>query len=258
MAVNKVEYGGETLIDLTEDDVTPETLAEGVTAHGANGEKIVGILPIVDLNTLPTVDKVKSIDTWSEGVSELTTDDDGISWRDGFAFNNAPELEGDNIAYGDIHHRIPIVAGNGVEFENDGNVVKINATGGGSENVVSKFTVPTETSTTVVDMVTAIQNASGNIGEWNIINLTGHTTATFGLMISNYGGTVYNIQGTNLVDMTVISNTRDWSGVTLGAFTTMFQPVLPPCDDNNNEQFLVVVNGVPTWTTVPAAEGVGF
>lgn len=44
MAVNKVEYGGETLIDLTEDTVTPETLAEGITAHDASGEQIVGTM----------------------------------------------------------------------------------------------------------------------------------------------------------------------------------------------------------------------
>lgn len=44
MAVNKVIYDGETLVDLTEDTVTPETLAEGVTAHAANGEVIVGTM----------------------------------------------------------------------------------------------------------------------------------------------------------------------------------------------------------------------
>lgn len=42
MAVNKVIYGGKTLIDLTDLTVTPETLAEGVTAINAQGEKIVG------------------------------------------------------------------------------------------------------------------------------------------------------------------------------------------------------------------------
>lgn len=42
MAVNKVEYSGETLIDLTSDTVTPETLAKGATAHNKSGEKIVG------------------------------------------------------------------------------------------------------------------------------------------------------------------------------------------------------------------------
>lgn len=45
MAVNKVVYDGETLIDLTSDDVTAETLAEGVTAHDASGNPIVGVAP---------------------------------------------------------------------------------------------------------------------------------------------------------------------------------------------------------------------
>lgn len=44
MPVNKVIYGGQTLIDLTGDSVTPETLAEGVTAHNAAGERITGTL----------------------------------------------------------------------------------------------------------------------------------------------------------------------------------------------------------------------
>ena len=42
MAINKIIYQGDTLIDLTNDTVTPETLAEGVTAHAKNGEIIVG------------------------------------------------------------------------------------------------------------------------------------------------------------------------------------------------------------------------
>jgi hypothetical protein len=45
MATNKVIYGGQTLVDLTSDSVTPATLAEGATAHGANGERIVGTMP---------------------------------------------------------------------------------------------------------------------------------------------------------------------------------------------------------------------
>ena len=41
---NKIVYGGQTLIDLTEDTVTPETLKQGVTAHDAAGEIITGTL----------------------------------------------------------------------------------------------------------------------------------------------------------------------------------------------------------------------
>lgn len=44
MAINKVEYNGNTLIDLTNDTVTPETLAKGVTAHDKSGAEIVGTM----------------------------------------------------------------------------------------------------------------------------------------------------------------------------------------------------------------------
>lgn len=42
MAINKVEYGGNTLIDLTSDSVTPESLLPGVTAHDKSGNQITG------------------------------------------------------------------------------------------------------------------------------------------------------------------------------------------------------------------------
>lgn len=42
MSVNKVEIDGETVLDLTGDTVTSDNLAYGITAHGANGEVIVG------------------------------------------------------------------------------------------------------------------------------------------------------------------------------------------------------------------------
>lgn len=43
-AKNKIVYAGKTLIDLTEDTVTPATLKSGVTAHDASGAKITGTL----------------------------------------------------------------------------------------------------------------------------------------------------------------------------------------------------------------------
>lgn len=42
MGKSKVIYKNETLMDLSEDTVTPESLAKGVTAHNANGDPIVG------------------------------------------------------------------------------------------------------------------------------------------------------------------------------------------------------------------------
>lgn len=72
--VNKVEYFGETLIDLTADTVTPETLDEGVTAHSADGEAITGTRAVMN----PDDYVKKSGDTMggmlvAQGNSEYTT-----------------------------------------------------------------------------------------------------------------------------------------------------------------------------------------
>lgn len=42
MAINKVVYNGQTLIDLTGDTVTPENILSGYTAHNAAGDQITG------------------------------------------------------------------------------------------------------------------------------------------------------------------------------------------------------------------------
>lgn len=42
MAINKVIFGGETLIDLSSDTVTADKVLSGYKAHGANGEAITG------------------------------------------------------------------------------------------------------------------------------------------------------------------------------------------------------------------------
>lgn len=43
--INKVVYGGKTLIDLTGDTVTPDKILTGVTAHDQSGAPIVGTCP---------------------------------------------------------------------------------------------------------------------------------------------------------------------------------------------------------------------
>lgn len=50
MAVNKVIYGGNTLVDLTGDTVTATDLADGVKATGADGNPIVGLMQKVTID----------------------------------------------------------------------------------------------------------------------------------------------------------------------------------------------------------------
>lgn len=48
MGVHFVQLGDETLIDLRNDSVTPETLAEGVTAHDKSGNRIIGTMSLLN------------------------------------------------------------------------------------------------------------------------------------------------------------------------------------------------------------------
>ena len=45
MAINKVEYGGRVLVDLTADSVEADALVVGHTAHGKDGEPVEGANP---------------------------------------------------------------------------------------------------------------------------------------------------------------------------------------------------------------------
>ena len=61
MAVNKVIYGGTTLVDLTGDTVTANDLAEGITATGANGDKVVGVMTKGEIATNSEIDNALNL-----------------------------------------------------------------------------------------------------------------------------------------------------------------------------------------------------
>lgn len=82
MAANKVIYGGETLVDLTMDSVTPETLAEGVTAHDKSGNVITGISSVIHITQ--EAGESESLVMSQKAVTDLVADALG---------NSAPQYE---------------------------------------------------------------------------------------------------------------------------------------------------------------------
>ena len=74
-----------------------------------------------------TIDKIAEIDTWVNGEASSLNTNDGVSWEEGVEFFDD---QGGTLAAGTIYHRIPIEAGDNVTFSNEGDVVKINASGG--------------------------------------------------------------------------------------------------------------------------------
>lgn len=64
MDISKVVYGDTTLIDLTEDTVTADSMLSGVTAHGANGEQIYGTMSqVTPATATPLMDGTAAVGT---------------------------------------------------------------------------------------------------------------------------------------------------------------------------------------------------
>lgn len=93
MAINKVELGNETLIDLTSDTVTEDDVLEGKTFHSADGEQKTGkvvVAPIDDTlsntSTNPVQNKVIT--------NELNSVEDKVDsiYEDGFASRNQLDM----------------------------------------------------------------------------------------------------------------------------------------------------------------------
>ena len=96
MAINKVVFDNNTLIDLTSDTVTPSSLGYGVTAHAADGTSIVGNAYTSALGQLASKDSVN----WGEITGTLSNQTDLSTALNGkqdtLTFDNAPTENSDN------------------------------------------------------------------------------------------------------------------------------------------------------------------
>lgn len=124
--VNKVVYGGKTLIDLTSDTVTADKLLKGVKAHDQSGASIVGTCEF-DANTQDATAQVAEIlsgktayvrgskltgtmpNIGSSGGGTISTKDGSVSIKQGFHDGTAKvvisesektKLVGNNIKQG--------------------------------------------------------------------------------------------------------------------------------------------------------------
>lgn len=77
--VNKVIYGGETIIDISDSTVTEDTLAKGVVGYGASGERIVGAAEVTadDVKTALGYTPVKSVNGKTGEAVSLSASDVG-------------------------------------------------------------------------------------------------------------------------------------------------------------------------------------
>lgn len=107
MAVNKVIYGGNTLIDLTGDTVTAADLADGVKATGADGNPIVGLMQKVTIDaelsttsTNPVQNKViaEAIANIGSGGSGGVSTSEANTWTAAQTFNSISKYKMETLA----------------------------------------------------------------------------------------------------------------------------------------------------------------
>lgn len=133
------------------------------------------------------VDKVTSVDTAWWGTDTPYAEETGIGWSDGFAFL---DTNGQVISRGGIHQRVPIAPGENVTFTVDeGNqVVKINATGGGSGGADESMV-----GTWVFKDTPSFDEAVFNVPCSFDFTVAGQTYDSITLLDSNYGVSAYFI-----------------------------------------------------------------
>ena len=235
-----------------------------------------------DLSNLATVNKIHYIDTQYSGVSAVSIKSDGIH------YDVDSQIQGEkfsNMADIGFKGTIPIMAGENVTFEVDeeNQVVKINATGGGATEMVSKIGTWTvidnpEIPTTGLPLKFTsngedfIAIGFGTVGpdSWGIRNLAytideeGQYTGVYTNNPSgNYGITHgWDNQGYKQITVTeepTDANTIAWlENNTDAPKAPVSDSELPKHTAEDEGKFLRIVNGAPAWAVVPNAEDYSF
>ena len=233
MAVNKVIYGGNTLVDLTGDTVTAADLADGVKATGADGNPVIGLMQKVTIDaelsttsTNPVQNKVikAALDGKlgkNETAARATQDGAGntisttyaskadvstlLSTKLGVtatAYAAARDGAGNNIA--ETYAKKTDISGfvktvNGTAPDSAGNVT-INVSGGGG--------VSTSTANTWTGKQT-FQKMKFNFESYSAPRISGGTDNPSESLA------VYNVQGNFTLDMSVLAGLLSNSDATL-------------------------------------------
>lgn len=91
MAINKVVYNNETLMDVSQDTVTENTLAAGATATAADGSKITGVLSTDALLDILQQPEDYEFTLGKDATCSLVAQGTGLTYNWQYAWPDAPD-----------------------------------------------------------------------------------------------------------------------------------------------------------------------
>jgi hypothetical protein len=195
MAVNKVIYGGNTLVDLTGDTVTAADLADGVKATGADGNPVIGLMQKVTIDAELSTTSTNPVQ--NKVIKEAL---DGKLGKNETAARATQDGAGNNIV--DTYAKKTDISGfvktvNGTAPDTNGNIA-INVSGGVSTSESNAWTGKQ-----------TFQKMKFNFESYNAPRISG--------TIDNPSSSVavYNVQGNFTLDMSVLAGLLSNSDATL-------------------------------------------
>ena len=101
MAISKVNYGNNVLLDLTGDTIKKEKLLSGFTAHDASGEQITGTMAIQESKSVAITKSGTTIVTPDDGYESIKKVSVDVNVSGGFP--NGTEWTQSNITSGNFN-----------------------------------------------------------------------------------------------------------------------------------------------------------
>lgn len=139
---------------------------------------------------------------------------------------------------------------------------KIDEGGGASENVLLNITVSTDYPTTMSAMITAIEEAGGDVAKVNFISFSGYLSGFVAIKFNHYGGNTYKVECIDINNLTKIYNPENDNVIDVSAtriqdfLSYTVNSGLPEYTEENNGQFMSIVDGVAMWVDLPIAEDI--
>ena len=150
MAINKVEYGQKTLIDLTSDTVTKETLVKGTSAHNAAGEQIEGVFDPTEYLKKSGGDAKDVVSTFSSS----DTDDSVSEWTSVSVLSSGEKLSSlfnkISTMFRNIRYLYKLIGSTDIsELSEDGTITKSLTTLNGNLNKIVVISEKINITTTI-------------------------------------------------------------------------------------------------------------